>query len=145
MMNAVFQTRVCTCEPYTSPLKKGDLWGTVHVNSGHFTHFPDELQAESCISYFIVVVFSELLFHFLVSNNSVTSVLPEASLCNCAASIPPRGSRRGGPRMGLPMISTHRCGDWRRTAGSESGGDRFARRKCSLSLLVCGSACSSAG
>ncbi len=52
------------------------------------------------------------------------SVLPKASLCNHAASIPPhyrskqRRGRRGGPRMGLPTILKPRCGDRGRTAGS---------------------------
>ncbi len=55
------------------------------------------------------------------TDSSRASVLPQASLCNHAASIPPhyrsnqRRGRRGGPRMGLPMISTPWCGDRGRT------------------------------
>ncbi len=90
-----------------------------------------------------------------------SQVWASLAMTQCWGSVPPRhrsitaivqphhitiiwgGDEDAGRKKVLPMISTPRV-----EIGEEGrlrvGGDRFARKKRSSSLLVCGSACSSA-
>ncbi len=106
MMSTVFRPRVRTRELYPSPFKKGGLgYGSCELRYGfaadvnaivpnrgsepllmmhycvcvHFTHFPDALQAESCISHFCSPSVFFRAFASLLSNGVNSCWLDDAN------------------------------------------------------------------